>query len=188
MNRQWPAASHPGCWGNEQTRGQAGVPPAPEMPDWLHPVLNSYANEFDGQESHSARWPEKVGGTGRCVPRGQRTTRAVRQSPKASAGSQPDKTSTMSGIGITHRRGQRTTRYATSSRWHKPSLSPGRRGFHNTCNKNSRRALDRNETHGAPGVHGPYSDGTFAGTCRNQAIRSGTTVAASTPDSRWSSP
>ena len=63
MNRQWPAASHPGCWGNEQTRGQAGVPPAPEMPDWLYPVLNSYANEFDGQESHSARWPEKVGGT-----------------------------------------------------------------------------------------------------------------------------
>ena len=32
----------------------------------------------------------KVGGTGRCVSRGQRTARALRQSPKAQTGSQPD--------------------------------------------------------------------------------------------------
>ena len=44
-----------------------------------------------GTVAESDDWPNQPPGTGRCVSRGQRTTRALRQSPKAKAGSQPDR-------------------------------------------------------------------------------------------------
>jgi hypothetical protein len=58
------------------TRGSGSAPPG--EPDRLHPVSNSFVDEFDGQKWNSARWPNGI------LTSGLPTSRpAQRQSPKA---------------------------------------------------------------------------------------------------------